>query len=149
GEPATASDKVPATLQLDQLGGIDPASVRTLGTQAGTAYWTGLDRSGKGCLIPQSTRHRSLSASSCVLPSDLEVTGGALRIDGVGWSLEAFLVPDSVDAAAAPAGWTAVSDNLVVNSASALSARITSTLALPRDSGAPLTLTRLTPPQVG
>jgi hypothetical protein len=150
GRDAAASDRLPAAFPAEAhgTGGIDPASARSLGTQGGTAYWIPLDRAANVCLLAQSTRDRAVTSGSCVSPAELERSGAALRVDGAKWALEAFLVPDSVDAAAASGAWQAVGDNLVVYSAASVgvAARAGSSLDLPRDGGPVLTLTRLADP---
>ena len=150
--PAAASDRLPTGFPVDAhgTGGIVGASARSLGTQGGTAYWIALDRASNVCLLAQSVKDRAVTSGSCVSPAEFERSGSALRVDGR-WTVEAFLVPDSVDTGVASGAWVAVSRNLVVYSATgaAASARTGSSVDLPRAGGAPLTLTRLAAPGVG
>jgi hypothetical protein len=150
--PAAASDRLPSGFPADVhgTGGIVPASARSLGTQGGTAYWIALDRASNVCLLAQSVKDRAVTSASCVSAAEFEKSGSALRVDGR-WSVEAFLVPDSVDTAVASGAWVAVTRNLIVYSATGATAnaRTGSSLDLPRTAGAPLTLTRLAAPAVG
>jgi hypothetical protein len=150
-QPAAASDRLPSGFPVDAhgTGGIVPASARSLGTQDGTAYWIALDRAANVCLLAQSVADRAVTSASCVSPAEFAISGSALRVDGR-WTVEAFLVPDSVDTGVASGPWVAVGRNLVVYSAggTAANARTGSSLDLPRTAGAPLTLTRLAVPGV-
>lgn len=150
--PATASDRLPSGFPVDAhgTGGIVAGSARAVGTQDGTAYWIALDRAANVCLLAQSVKDRAVTSAACVSPAEFSTSGSALRVDGR-WTVEAFLVPDSVDTGVASGPWVAVSRNLVVYAATgaALNARTGSSLDLPRTTGAPLTLTRLAAPGVG
>jgi hypothetical protein len=151
-QPAAASDRLPSGFPADAhgTGGIVPASARSLGAQGGTAYWIALDRAANVCLLAQSLADRAVTSAACTSPAEFAASGSALRVDGR-WTVEAFLVPDSVDAGVASGPWVAVSRNLVVYDAAgaALNARTGSSIDLPRVAGEPLTLTRLSAPGVG
>jgi hypothetical protein len=152
GAPAAASDRLPSGFPVEAhgTGGLVAASARSIGIQGGTAYWIVLDRIANVCLVAQSVADRAVTSASCVSPAEFARNGAALRVDGR-WSLEAFLVPDSVDAGVASGPWVAVSRNLVVYDAAgaALNARTGSSIDLPRPAGEPLTLTLLSAPGVG
>ncbi len=143
GARQARADRLPPGFPADLhgTGGIDPASTRLLGVQSGTRYWIALDRSSNVCVLAQSVRSADLTAASCSTAGDLETRGASLRVDAGAWRLEAFLVPDSVDAASVSAPWSRVADNLVTYSGTGSATSI----QLKRDagsSGAPLTLTR-------
>lgn len=143
GDSQTHADRLPSGFPAEQHGdgGIVAASSRLIGLQNGTRYWIALDRRSNVCVLAQSVSRADLTAASCSTAGDLEARGASLRVDAGTWKLEAFLVPDSVDASSLTGGWTAVADNLVTYTGSGSAGSI----ELERDSGAsgiPITLTR-------
>jgi hypothetical protein len=137
------ADRLPPAFPADLhgTGGIDPSTSRLLGVQAGTRYWIALDRSSNVCVLAQSVIRAVETAASCSTAGELEARGGSLRVDAGAWKLEAFLLPDSVDASSLKAPWTRVADNLVTYTG----AGSLGSIELKRDPGAagpPLTLTR-------
>jgi hypothetical protein len=143
GGSQARADRLPPGFpaELHGTGGIDPSTTRLLGVQAGTRYWIALDRSSNVCVVAQSLSSAELTAASCSSAGDLEARGASLRVEAGTWRLEAFLVPDSVDASSLPAPWSRVADNLVTYAGTGALGSI----ELKRDPGAPgapVTLTR-------
>jgi hypothetical protein len=137
------ADRLPPSFPADLhgTGGIDPSSTRLLGVQAGTRYWIALDRSSNVCIVAQSVSSADLTAASCSAAGDLEARGASLRVDAGEWRLEAFLVPDSVDASSVRAPWSRVADNLMTYTGAGAAPSI-QLQRDPGDSGPALTLTR-------
>jgi hypothetical protein len=143
GADQARADRLPAAFPADLhgTGGIDRSTSHLLGVQNGTRYWIALDRSSNVCVLAQSVSRSEETAASCSSAGDLELRGGSLRVDAGTWKVEAFLLPDSVDASRLSGPWTRVADNLVTYTGTGTSPSI----ELQRDagsSGAPLTLTR-------
>jgi hypothetical protein len=137
------ADRLPPGFPADQHGdgGIDAGSSRLLGVQNGTSYWIALDARSNVCVLAQPTGRSDVIAAACSDAGELETSGTSLRVDAGTWRLEAFLVPDSIDATSLSGGWTAVADNLVTYSGPGSSGSV----QLERDPGspgAPVTLTR-------
>lgn len=100
----TAADSVPKAVDLDNLGGIDEATVRSLGSDGTARYWVA--RAGRSgvCLIAHIPGGNEISASTCGTISDfnrrgLAIIAGQSRSD-LNTSVEAYLLPSDVDVTA-------------------------------------------------
>jgi hypothetical protein len=108
-----------AHLDLTELGdgGLDPASVRSLGEHDGVAYWVGIDKAGSICVVivfgPDN------AGSGCRAAGEVEQSGLQFGFQEPEQSegrraIVAALLPDSVGVASPGEPWTALGPNLLV-----------------------------------
>lgn len=86
-------------------------SLRSLATHEGTQYWVGLDGENNVCLVALFGTKDWVTGQSCTDPKQFELHGAGLRLYGPEGLVEAYLVPDGVDA---DANTTKVTSNLRV-----------------------------------
>jgi hypothetical protein len=144
GHAAVPADRLPGAvpLALHGDGGLIAASARSLGANAGVAYWTAIDLRGRVCIVAVSSAD-GYTASSCAVSTSFAEGGVSLRVDDAvhGKSWQAVLVPDASLPAKLAAGWDRVSSNLVVTSLSGASDSGAAALTLRPPGSAPVELT--------
>jgi len=97
-DPQTSKDRVPDSVELDELGGVDPGSTRLLGHDEAASYWVGLADASTLCLIVELP-DEGVAGASCGSILDFYDRGAALRVEGRegGPKTEAYLVPAGID----------------------------------------------------
>jgi hypothetical protein len=86
---------LPTDMDVEALGGLDPASARLLLVDGDATYWSALDEYGQLCLVLGLTPDQSYS-SSCAFPEQFEERGIPLQSYGPTTAAEGYLLPDGV-----------------------------------------------------
>lgn len=98
--PQTDADHVPADVDLSGLGGVDEATVRSLGSDEAAHYWIGRAGTSEVCLIMQLMADSEVAASTCTELAHFYRAGMSL-LAGKGAqepesTAEAYLIPADV-----------------------------------------------------
>lgn len=106
--PQTAADSVPEVVRLDELGGVDETTVRSLGSDGTADYWVARAGQSGVCLVAHIPGGNEISASTCGTIADfnrrgLAIIAGQSRSD-LSTSVEAYLLPSDVDVSAIASG---------------------------------------------
>jgi hypothetical protein len=117
GKEQTKSDVPPASVSLDLHGptGIDPTSVRLLGSDDRATYWVALDHNGSTCLI--ALLSDDTSGGSCNTIGLIKANGLGLAVSGNPFEgvkgVEAHLLPMGADLTTVSKPWATLGENLV------------------------------------
>lgn len=95
------SDRAPATLNLESLGGISADSLRLVGSDEAGRYWVGRGETSDVCLIMQLAVDEEMAASTCAPIAEFYRVGLKLMAgkseDEPATSAEAYLFPADID----------------------------------------------------
>ncbi|MFJ3489954.1 hypothetical protein [Leifsonia aquatica] len=121
----SSADRMPSQVNLGRQGegGLLESSVRALGSDARGSYYLSTDASGNVCLTV-SVKGTTNSATACGTPQQVAEGGLSLAAYGPGTSpvwTEAYLIPDGVSVAGAPAALSRLTPNLLVGDTRAVS----------------------------
>lgn len=110
----------PSALRLSEQGdgGVEPASLKSLGTRGNVSYWSGIDAAGQVTLMAVDGEY---AASTSVSDQEFAASGVTLRIDGPGGASEGVLLPSAPvsDAPLRASGYEALNGSFYVSSAPA------------------------------
>ena len=100
--PQTGADRAPDGLDLVALGGIDPDSLRTLGSDDAGDYWVGRAGGAEVCLVTRLAVDPELAASTCAPITAFSRVGlslvAGLSADDPALAAEAYLLPSDIGA---------------------------------------------------